>query len=152
MGFTATEKIDVWVSLTPLDVPPLSPALFKTFWVNFADLKVYTAKFNVGGALELVTMDLSALGLTQPTSSPNSTMMVDLEDSSGESITLPGEDFTPPITQEPSIMAATQVSESGVGEVVSIIDGFTPNSDGIHWDIIISPQSEEMLNVKISIS
>lgn len=150
MGFIATERIDVWVSVTPNDVPPLSPALYKTFWVNFADLKVYTAKFNDSYALELITLDLSVLAASgEP---PKSTLLVDLPDSLGAQIKINGDGFDPPITKQPSTIDAIQISESGAGLVASIIDGFEPNADGIHWDILISAQPEEMPNVKITVS
>ena len=149
MSFSRTEStILVYTSLVPGEVPPISPDLFKSFWINLIDLKIFTAKWTTGGVLELVTLDLTSLGSIISTIKLP-TLITDLQISEG-SVTLLGSSFTPPITREPYDYSAIKLED---GSKQDIIEGFTKDADDIHWNPIIAGNQDVLLtNIKITVA
>ena len=145
MGYTRTENPLLYTSLVKGDVPPLSQDLFKAFWVNLADLKIYSAKYNNAGALELVSLDLPTISKG---ASGISSLAVDLP-ITGDISYLGGNTFTPPITSQPKGMEAVQFDGVNGLIVNNLIAGFKKN--GEYYDIIIAQLDEAFPGVIVSV-
>jgi len=143
MAYKRISGLRVFQSDVAGDTPNLASIEINYIYLNTADKKMWAARYD--DQTRSVASVLIAEPVT-PESISVSTKTVDL--AIGPEFDIPGSSFSPPITIAPSLMTAVVVGEGGA-TVTNVIVGYKVNGD--YFDITIAEQSEETLNVKISI-